>query len=696
MATQHAGMIQQKRSEIFRLLILILSGMGVLGSLLLPLASRPASYQILLGSVATQDYQAPRNISYVSQVLTENKISSVKASVPNIYLPVDPAIARHQIDRLRKSLDFINLVRLDNITENNLKIEDLAQLDDIQLTKENAIKLLSMSEIDWQNIQRESISVLEQVMRASIRDSQVSEAQSRIPSLISYTFSEDNAFTIQALTMPFVVPNSLFSKESTDKATQDAIEKVEPVEKAYATGEIIIRRGQIIDATAYEALTKMDLISPKDQGQEIIAATIFTTALILIIGIFFSKRRIPHDSIKQLLVIAITFLFFLFFAKFLIPNRTIIPYLFPVAGFSFVISALFGFEASFVLTFILSCFISYGTSDFFTLVVYYLLPSLGGALILGQGRRISIFFAAGGLTGIIGASLIFSIRLLEGSTDWLGLITLVVASIFNGMASASIGLLFQYFMSQILGITTAIQLLEIARPDHPLLQFILKNSPGSYQHSLQVSNLAEQAAKDIGADQLLTRVGAIYHDAGKAMNPSFFIENQVTGQINSHDDLDPFISAATIIQHVPDGVELAKKYRLPLRIIDFILEHHGTLMTRYFYVKAVEQNNNEIDKVNEENFRYPGPIPQSKETALLMLADGCEARARAEKPQSKEELRSIVQKVIDFCQKEGQLVNTELTMSDLHIIQSSFTNTLINSYHPRIKYPELKNKKEAV
>jgi hypothetical protein len=120
------------------------------------------------------------------------------------------------------------------------------------------------------------------------------------------------------------------------------------------------------------------------------------------------------------------------------------------------------------------------------------------------------------------------------------------------------------------------------------------------------------------------------------------------------------------------------------------------LITRYFYVKAVEQNNNEIDKVNEENFRYPGPIPQSKETALLMLADGCEARARAEKPQSKEELRSIVQKVIDFCQKEGQLVNTELTMSDLHIIQNSFTNTLINSYHPRIKYPELKNKKEAI
>ena len=420
----------------------------------------------------------------------------------------------------------------------------------------------------------------------------------------------------------------------------------------------------------------MNLVSPKSQGEEIIAATLFTATLTFIVGIYFSKRRASNDTLKQLLVLALTLLFFLFFAKLLIPNRTILPYLFPVAGFSFVIGALFGLETSIVLSIVLSCFIAYGTSDLFSLAIYYILPGLAGTVILGQGRRISIFFAAGGLTGFFGATLIFALRLLEGTTDWIGLITLALASFFNGMASASIGLLFQFVISQILGITTAIQLLELARPDHPLLQLILKNSPGSYQHSLQVSNLAEQAAKDIGADQLLTRVGAIYHDAGKATNPSFFIENQITGQINSHDDLDPYVSAATVIQHVSDGVELAKKHRIPQRIIDFMVEHHGTLMTRYFYVKAVEMNDNQIENVNEAGFRYPGPIPQSKETALLMLADGCEARARAEKPQSKEELRSIVVKVIDFCLKEGQLEDTELTMKDLYIIQDLFTNTL--------------------
>jgi len=690
MTTSLSGKFQQKKSGITKLLILFLTGASVLGALLLPIASRPTNFQVQLGSVSTQDYQAPRNISFVSDVLTEQKIESIKNSISNVYLPADPAIARHQMDRLRKSLDFIDLVRTDSLTEKTQKIEDLSRMDDLQLSKETSNLVLDLPDVDWQLIQRESISVLEQVMRASIRDSQVFESQTRIPSLISYTFSEENASIIQELTTPFIVPNSLFSKELTEKAVQDAIQLVESVDRNFAIGEIIVRRGQIIDAAAFEALTKMNLISPKSQGEEIVAATIFTITLSLLVGIYFNKRRSSNDSLKQLLILAITFLLFLFFAKFLIPNRTILPYLFPVAGFSFVVGALFGIETSIVLTIVLSGFISYGTSDFFSLAIYYILPAIVGTLILGQGRRISIFFAAGGLTGLFGAALIFSLRLLDGTTDWIGLVTLALASFFNGMASASIGLLLQFAISQILGITTAIQLLELARPDHPLLQYILKNSPGSYQHSLQVSNLAEQAAKDIGADQLLTRVGSIYHDAGKATNPSFFIENQITGQINSHDDLDPYVSAATVIQHVSDGVELAKKFRIPQRIIDFMLEHHGTLMTRYFYVKAVEMNDNQIENVNEAGFRYPGPIPQSKETALLMLADGCEARARAEKPQSKEELRSIVLKVIDFCLKEGQLEDTELTMKDLNVIQESFTNTLLNTYHPRIKYPEIK------
>ena len=681
---------KKRENSFFKILILILTGIIAFGAIILPISSRPTAFELSVGSVATQDFQAPRNLTYTSDYLTEQRITSIKNSVTPVYLNIDPAISRQQIDRLRKSIDFITLVRNDSYSDLSQKINDLSNLTHTQISRDLATQLINLDEQTWVSLQREAILVLEQVFRATIRDNQVQEAKQRVPTLISFSFSEDNTKIIEKLVSPFVVPNSLFSKELTDEAINLAIEQVEPVEKSYSPGEIIIRRGQIIDNQTYEALEKFDFISPDNKQQEYFATGIFVLVQIFLLGLYFSRQRSNALSVKEILIISIAFIIFLLSAKFLIPNRTVLPYIFPFAGFTFAIGTLFGFEAAFVLSLSLSSMISFGSFDFQSLLPFYLIPSICGSLILGQGRRISVFFSAGLVTGVLSAGVILAIRLLDGSTDLIGMITLSGASLFNGMASASLGLLMQFFVAQILGITTAIQLLEISRPDHPLLQFILTNAPGSYQHSLQVANMAEQAAKDIGADQLLTRVGVLYHDAGKAANPSFFIENQIASDINSHDELDPYLSAATIIQHVPDGVDLAKKFRLPSRIIDFIKEHHGTLMVKYFYVKAIEANNHDSNSVDVDDFRYPGPIPQSKETALLMLADGVEAKARADKPTNREELEKIIHGVIDFCLKEGQLEDTELTMKDLNIIINSFSNTLINTYHPRIKYPELK------
>jgi putative nucleotidyltransferase with HDIG domain len=231
-------------------------------------------------------------------------------------------------------------------------------------------------------------------------------------------------------------------------------------------------------------------------------------------------------------------------------------------------------------------------------------------------------------------------------------------------------------------------LLEIARPDFPLLQEFLRKAPGTYQHSLHVANLAEQAAEKIGADALLTRVGAIYHDIGKtAADPSFFIENQVPGSIDTHGDLSPEEAAAAIRRHVKDGVALARKHRLPRRIDDFILEHHGTMLTQYQYTEAVERAGGDADKVDASQFRYPGPRPRSRETALLMLADAAEARSRAENPEGEEKLREIVRSVIERSERLGQLDNTQLTLHDLNLITESFVTTLRGTYHPRIQYP---------
>jgi hypothetical protein len=266
--------------------------------------------------------------------------------------------------------------------------------------------------------------------------------------------------------------------------------------------------------------------------------------------------------------------------------------------------------------------------------------------------------------------------------------------LINGIGAAGLTLLLQYAFSQFLGITTALQLLDTSRPDHPLLQKMLRNAPGSYQHSLQVANLAEQAAESIGADGLLVRVGAIYHDCGKSQNPQFFIENQIQEELNPHDEIDPVVSAQTIIDHVNQGVDMAKKYHLPNRIIDFIREHHGTMYTHYQYSQAVREAGGDPSKVDKSLFTYPGPRPQSRETALLMLADGTEARARAEVPKDEEELRSLIDTVFDFYAQNGQLEDTNLTLKDLQKAKDSFYRTLKGTYHPRVKYPALNQKRD--
>jgi hypothetical protein len=287
-------------------------------------------------------------------------------------------------------------------------------------------------------------------------------------------------------------------------------------------------------------------------------------------------------------------------------------------------------------------------------------------------------------------ALLLAYRISFTNTDWLGIVQLLSAAASSGFLSAGLALLGQYFLAQTLGIATPLQLLEISRPDSPLLKFFLNSAPGTYQHSLQVANLAEQAAEKIGADPLLTRVGALFHDVGKATNPSFFIENQEPTNVDKHHDMNAEQTAQLIIGHVTDGVQMARKYNLPRRLEDFILEHHGTLITRYQYNQAMEAAHGDVKKVDIEKFRYPGPRPNSRETALLMLADATEARARAERPATDDDLRDLVRSVIDIVQKNGQLDDTLLTLRDLHLITESFATTLRGTYHPRIQYPNVK------
>ncbi|GAB4419015.1 MAG: HDIG domain-containing protein [Anaerolineales bacterium] len=680
------------RIRTIQILLLVVIGLFSLTILIYPLSLSPGSLALDVGDVAPRDFQAPEGIEYVSEVRTEEARLVAERAVQPVYSSPNPSIAREQIERLREALNFISLVRNDEFASPEQKADDIASMSALALSPETIQRILDLSPARWDVIQQESLSVLEQVMRNTIREENLASLRRSVPTLVSLALSEEQAALVSDLVTAFVIPNSLYSPELTEAAKQAARDSVEPIVQAYKPGEMVVAAGQVVSPASLEALDQMGLIESGPQWQDYLGIVMLVAANTAFIGLyFFRQRNSALREIRNLILIAVLFIVFLLGARLLIPNRTIVPYLYPLPALGLLLATLFNLNLGIIFSLVVSILAAYGMPNALDLMPYYLLSSLIGVLVLGPAQRIWMFLRAGLAIALAGSAMILAFRVPFVQMDWIGIVTLLGASLFNGIASASLTLLLQYFLAQALGLTTAMQLLEISRPDFPLLQYFLRNAPGTYQHSLQVANLAEQAAESIGADALLTRVGALFHDIGKAKNPTFFIENQGTGQINTHDELSPDESSRIITQHVLDGIELARKYRLPRRINDFILEHHGTMITRYQYSKALEAAGGDESKVDPEAFRYPGPRPRSRETALLMLADGAEARVRAMKPQNEEELREIVRGAIDHALKTGQLDNTRLTLQDLSAITDSFIRTLRGSYHPRIEYPKIEN-----
>jgi len=401
------------------------------------------------------------------------------------------------------------------------------------------------------------------------------------------------------------------------------------------------------------------------------------------------------QDLRGLTVFAFLSIVFLLGGRLLIHAESFISYLLPLAAYSMTVAVLFRIDLALIASLPMVFLVVFGMTNAAELHLYYLLSGYIGVMTLGAARRLTAFFRAGAAVAGCSALIAIAFRPPSSLAELIPIYPLLGAALLNGIASASLTAILQFFLAQFLGMTTALQLIEISRPDHPLLQLILRNAPGTYQHSLQVANLAEQAAERIGADTLLTRVGALYHDIGKVLNPMFYIENQVPGSPNPHDKLDPQSSGGIIIQHVLDGLELARKYRIPRRIQDFIIEHHGTMIARYQYARALEAAGGDESRVDIEQFRYPGPSPRSRETAILMLADGSEARVRAERPKDENELRQVVRSVIENRISTGQLDQTSLTLKELDQIGDSFTTTLRGMYHPRIEYPKFEKSAAA-
>lgn len=680
--------IQSKFSPKILLTFLIFAAFCY-ASLILPFTYRQSPVSLSVGSVSTQDIRAPQTFSFISETLTENARDQAEQSVMPIYLAADPTISRQQLERMKAVLNYVSSVRSDEFATQEQKIADLQAIDNITITTEMATNILTFGQDKWQEIQNETLFVLEEVMRSTIREDQITQAKRSVLPLISYSFTSAETEVINSLVTPMVTANSLFSSDKTNEAIEQARAEVEPVSKTYMAGETIVSTGQVITPVIWEALQELGLISPQSTMLKYISSAllIFSVVIMEYIYVFRYRKNLMDTDFRSLVTILALYLVFLYLARIFILNRAVVPYIFPIAAFGLTISSLINYEVGIIFSIGLSTLTAYGQSNSVELTLFYIIASIVAIFILQRGRRITVFFYSGLVLGLVGAATVVSYRLISAYFDMEGILTLIGASFLNGMASVSLTLILQYAVASLLGKTTALQLMDLSRPDHPLLQLIMTNAPGTYQHSLQVANLAEQAARSIDADPLLTRVGALYHDAGKALNPAFFIENQVTGNLDAHDDLDPAETATTIIKHVEDGLKLAHEYRLPPEVETFISEHHGKSTTKYQLSKAKEQlkDGKEVDL---SKFEYPGPNPHTRETAILMMADKVEARARAEIPKTDEEITKLVETSIDTLLHDKFLDNTSLSMKNIQDIKESFFQTLKNTYHHRLKYPK--------
>lgn len=659
---------------------------GVLLSLLLIFELIPVGrVELQVGQVSPVDIRAPRQITFVSQTLTEKARNQAEQAVRDIYDPPDPKIGRQQTVRLRQILDFIGAVRSDPHAPAAEKVRALLSITDLALSEDLAALILSLSNADWEATEAEAERVLDTVMREAIRPSDVNGVKNGVPALVRLTLSETQTEIVAALVQNLIRANSFLNTKETQNARLQARENVEPVAMTVEQGQAIVREGDIVEPLDMEILEALGLLRPQVKWQDVLGNALLAALTTALMGIYLSARsRSLWNDDRFLLVVSGLFLIFVAGARLMVPGHTVLPYLLPAAAMGLIISTLFDMQAAVFLSVLLSMLVGAIGGGNLELAVYVFAGSVAAILAVQRVERLSVFVFAGMLAALANWLTVLAFRLPGQQYDWIGLATLFGAGLLNGGLASMLALLGYFALGNMLDIPTTLRLVDLARPTHPLMRQLLLKAPGTYHHSILVSNLAEEAAERVGADPLLARVGAFYHDIGKTLRPYFFVDNQTDGQ-NIHDRLDPETSAHIIVSHVKDGIDLAKKYKLPKRIVDFIAEHHGTSLATYFYQRAQESAGD--SNPDPARFQYPGPKPRSKETAILMLADTCEAAVRSMRPSTAEEIETVVRQLIAERVENGQLDDSNLTLRDLDEIQRAFTAILQGVFHPRVRYP---------
>ena len=664
----------------------------------------PRELGIHQGDVASRDIRAPRDKTFTSNVLTEQAQDDAAKAVPNV-LAFDPSLRAQQLAVLATASSSIQSVRQDKTLSQEAQRARLLGFPTLSgLSRGSIDTVLTLPDDRWLRVLQEADVVLGDSLSRSIAQDALPAERDGLLQHISPDLSADEANLAADLIRPLIVSTLIVYDDATSAAREAARRNVQPVQQTVTKGQLVAQQGVAVDATTHELLKELGLLTPRVEWRNLAAVAILAVLASSVIAVYLWRFPLPAvSSGRNLLLLAVMIALPVLVAKvyfsLVLPDedQRFLAYFLPLATVSMLIATLLEARLAVLVGLVQAALMMFavislpdlslvgtiGPLDVGRVFLVYGLGAVVGAFAVERAMRTNQYLVGGILVSIVALAVLFSLWLLEPERDAWDAVWMTVAGSVTGLSSGLLTAGSFSLIGALMGVTTRVQLMELSQLNAPLLRRLQDEAPGTFHHSVIVGNLAERAADLVGADALLVRVGCYYHDIGKVLQPGFYIENQMGGA-NPHDMMEPGESARIIAEHVVGGYELARSYRLPAAVQSFIPEHHGTRLIPYFFRKASQQD----PRVDADRFRYPGPRPQSRETAIVMLADSTEAMVRASADRSPERIDTIVEEVLAERLGEGELDECDLTLRDLRTVAESFKLTLRGVYHPRIEYPE--------
>ncbi len=706
------------------------------------------SYSYQVGDVAQRDIKAPKNFFIEDKEVTEARKNQVKDTVKTVY-DFDSNLLTDISSRIETSMEFARqLFEKPENSDNpdptfemvlvtkpefekklgmeisnevfNILYKHRFSIDIANKTKTIIDKILSngvvankeiLLEEEGKGITLRTIKSHEEEIVNNLKivyGPDQAKAMVRIegqPLLKKLNYNLSNL--IVDICQRLLQPNITLNKSETEKRILEAQSKIMPILFQIKAGEMIVREGERVDKIKLIKLTALkEQVVEKDVYMSGTGTAMITCFLILVVYYLFLKdhKRLKNDHNTHMIFLALGLILYLIFAKIVIyiaqsshPEMaweiaaSSFYMVVPVQAAAMTACLFLGFDIAVFFTIVLSVMASLAFGGSFQVFIFFFFSSITAAYWINEKQDRKNFIIAGFKLAVFNSMLAIALGFYSLShPEPMLLAKEIIFAFCGGLFAATLTIGFTPLIEILFNYTTAAKLLEFSNLDQPLIKKLMIEAPGTYNHSVIVATIAEAAASATSANSLQTKVMGYYHDIGKLDKTMYFIENQADGK-NRHDKLSPSMSALILIQHVKKGVEMAKKYKLGNEIIEGIIQHHGTSLIKYFYNKSLNSGN---ENVNQEDFRYPGPKPQTREAGIVMLADVVEAAVRALERPTPSRIQGRVKGLINDIFADGQLEECELTLKDLHQIAKSFNNILTSIYHSRIEYPDKTQEKK--